>query len=962
MIESSLTLARERYQRGRYAEALRLVTDAAVRTPAGIEERDCILCECLQQQGRYDEALRRAHTALGATLTAERAARYWGVIGRIQQDQANGEQATEALRKGIRAAAKAGDLQTLASLQQLWLVTASSQLGAGLNSAVREAYSVAVRSGDAATLASFHIRLSQLEGQRGAFSESLHHLSLARALLSRSDNVALAATFHVNQACVLGLVGAFDEARRSAEEGAILAEEAGCLRLSMAAAANVAHIAVAAGDLKAAETWLGRAQKAMETLGLVENNLLESLASFALVRGDIEGARQHLLTARAQYNLRGAQWIEEGEAYTLLTELYIARQVDDRARRKEILARLKDVANGQHSPHLQLLSALAEAEANFDETQLPEAHASVATCVRDFPLYTVHRAELNRMAARGLWLAGHRSSAKRKLLRACSIGLTHGSRLTWAQAVTEVRSIDINDTSEAAYSLQHQLEHGEAKFAPLLKSAESSWFRRVPPGGDFKRDDHDGFDEAVAILELADEPELRGREALASAMSLRICHGAALLLHTNSGSRIIASSGWSKPEVHKASKDSKSTRIEVSRSKKRTLELLLSPKPDLRSAFAISGIRRLLEAAAAVEGQKNQRHRLSSLWQHENIVNEPDAVFSSPRMIELMLTARKVAPTRLPVLLLGQTGTGKEVLAKAIHRASARADKVFLAFNCSAVPRDMVESQLFGYRRGAFTSASEDFPGIIRSAEGGTLFLDEIGELSIDLQPKLLRFLETSEVHPLGQGRPVKVDVRVMAATNAELDDLVERKAFREDLYYRLNIVSFQMPPLRERREEIPQLVAHLVMKFEIEENKHSIQVSDELMEYLVLYSWPGNIRQLSNELRRLVAITQSNETLMSEHLSAAIRTTRRSVTTSEDPDAAASPPTGTASPKSLALELEQPLPEAVEALERAMIEHAIARAQGKVEEAARLLGISRKGLFLKRRRWLDEETPSTDV
>jgi DNA-binding NtrC family response regulator len=338
-------------------------------------------------------------------------------------------------------------------------------------------------------------------------------------------------------------------------------------------------------------------------------------------------------------------------------------------------------------------------------------------------------------------------------------------------------------------------------------------------------------------------------------------------------------------------------------------------------------------------------------------------------MIELMMTARKVAATRLPVLLLGPTGTGKEVLARAIHRASPRANKAFLPFNCSAVPRDMVESQLFGYRRGSFTGATDDFLGVIRSAEGGTLFLDEIGELSIDLQPKLLRFLETNEVHPLGEGKPIKVDVRVIAATNADLDDLIERKAFREDLYYRLNIVRFHMPQLCERREEIPPIVMHLLRQYQLEEQKHGIKISDELMEYLLLYKWPGNIRQLSNEFRRLVAMVASNETLTPEHLTPGIRAARRTVPVEPDAEDGETPKTepSAASPAappatSLTLKLEQALPEAVEALERAMIEHALERAEGRVEEAARLLGISRKGLFLKRRRWMGDGTPSGDV
>jgi DNA-binding NtrC family response regulator len=463
----------------------------------------------------------------------------------------------------------------------------------------------------------------------------------------------------------------------------------------------------------------------------------------------------------------------------------------------------------------------------------------------------------------------------------------------------------------------------------------------------------DGFDDAVSILDAIEDAELLAREALASIVALGLSSRAALVIHGDSGIRVLASHGWSKAEAREVGRSSEAIeRIGLPPIDGKRSELVLQPKKDLRSLLAIAGIRKLLEAAKAIEAQQKDQQRLGSLWQPEIIVDEPDAVFSSPQMIELMQTAKKIAATNLPVLLLGATGTGKEVLARAIHRASPRANKVFLPFNCSAVPRDMVESQLFGYRRGSFTGAHVDFPGIIRSAEGGTLFLDEIGELSMDLQPKLLRFLETNEVHPLGEGRPIKVDLRVIAATNADLENLIQLKEFREDLYYRLNIVRFHIPQLCERREEIPPLVMHLVRRFEMDEKKHGIKFSDEVMEYLLLYKWPGNIRQLSNELRRMVAMVGSNETLTAEHLAPAIRATRRTIAV--DPDAPAPEPEteGTTPGANVTLALDQSLPGAVEALERAMIERAIARAGGRLEEAARLLGISRKGLFLKRRRW----------
>src|SRR5919106_6993076 len=218
------------------------------------------------------------------------------------------------------------------------------------------------------------------------------------------------------------------------------------------------------------------------------------------------------------------------------------------------------------------------------------------------------------------------------------------------------------------------------------------------------------------------------------------------------------------------------------------------------------------------------------------------------------------------------------MLARTIHRASDRADKILLPFNCTAVPRDMLESQLFGYRRGSFTGADASFAGVIRSAAGGTLFLDEIAEVPLDVQPKLLRFLETHEIHPLGEPQPIKVDVRVIAATNARLEQLVAEGRFREDLFYRLNVVRLRMPPLRERREESPALVEHFIRRYAEQQKKGRLTLSDEALEYLLLYAWPGNIRQLANEVNRMVAMAEADATLTAAHLSAEIQATRRTI------------------------------------------------------------------------------------
>jgi DNA-binding NtrC family response regulator len=318
-------------------------------------------------------------------------------------------------------------------------------------------------------------------------------------------------------------------------------------------------------------------------------------------------------------------------------------------------------------------------------------------------------------------------------------------------------------------------------------------------------------------------------------------------------------------------------------------------------------------------------------------------------MSEVLKVARRVAPTPLSVLLTGETGTGKEMLARTIHGASDRADKVFLPFNCSAVPRDMLESQLFGYRKGAFTGADASFPGVIRSAAGGTLFLDEIADVPLDVQPKLLRFLETHEIHPLGEPQPITVDVRVVAATNADLEQLVAEGRFREDLFYRLNVVRLKLPPLRERREEIPPLVQHYLRKYAAEHKKGQLSLADETLEYLLLYSWPGNVRQLANEVRRMAAMAEPDAPLTPALLSPEIQASRRTIAAAPASGPEAAPEPGE---PEIRLRLDQPLPAAVEMLEQTMIRNALTRAHGRVEQAAKLLGISRKGLFLKRRRW----------
>jgi len=363
--------------------------------------------------------------------------------------------------------------------------------------------------------------------------------------------------------------------------------------------------------------------------------------------------------------------------------------------------------------------------------------------------------------------------------------------------------------------------------------------------------------------------------------------------------------------------------------------------PGAAARVRLMTIKRVVGIAMEVARSRMSERERAAPWPTQSAEQQLGLICGSERTLELVKTIHRIAATNVTVLLTGETGVGKELFARALHQASSRSDRVFLPFNCSAVQRDMMESQLFGHRRGSFTGAHADAPGLIRSAAGGTLFLDEVGEMAVETQPKLLRFLESGEILALGDTKPQLIDVRIVAATNANLDQLVADGRFREDLYYRLNVIRINIPPLRERREEIPVLVEHFLKKFGQELLKPMLRIADETLEYLVLYRWPGNVRQLANEIRRLVAMAEPGAVLMPAHLADDIAASRRTVPVNTSPRLF----------DEVITRIDQPLSAAVEHIERAAIQRALSMTDGRLDEAAKMLGLSRKGLYLKRQR-----------
>jgi transcriptional regulator with GAF, ATPase, and Fis domain len=291
-------------------------------------------------------------------------------------------------------------------------------------------------------------------------------------------------------------------------------------------------------------------------------------------------------------------------------------------------------------------------------------------------------------------------------------------------------------------------------------------------------------------------------------------------------------------------------------------------------------------------------------------------------------------------LIAGETGTGKELFARAVHLMGANHSRPFIPFNCAAIGSELAESQLFGHRRGSFTGALADNQGVIRAAEGGTLFLDEIGEMTPDLQPKLLRFLQEGEIHPVGESRPITVKVRVVAATNRDLAAEVAAGRFRADLFYRLNIFNIHLPSLRSDRERIKPLIAYYFDCYRRQAGRQGLQMSDEAVEVLRHYDWPGNVRELCAELQRLVWGTSGENVVIPDHLSAQVRQGsggRHGHSMSQIPDKVL--------PGKILIDEYQSYASANDQLAREMLTRALNRCGGNVSKAAEELGMDRTGL-----------------
>lgn len=330
-------------------------------------------------------------------------------------------------------------------------------------------------------------------------------------------------------------------------------------------------------------------------------------------------------------------------------------------------------------------------------------------------------------------------------------------------------------------------------------------------------------------------------------------------------------------------------------------------------------VNKALEVSSLRDENRQLREALGHRYQFDNIIGRSGA------MQEIFATVMRVAPTRATVLLAGESGVGKDLIARAIHFHSPRRDRPFVKINCTAIPENLMESELFGYEKGAFTGANVSKPGKFEQADTGTAFLDEIGDVPASIQVKLLRVLQEREFERLGSNKTLRIDVRVIAATNADLRAALEQGTFREDLYYRLNVVPINIPPLRDRKEDIPFLARHFVEKLAPELGSAATSISEGAIDALMHYHWPGNVRELENVIERSLVLASG----------AALEPA--DIRLDNMPKARA------AAPSAAALDLPEGM--TLDEYEQAIIREAMRKANGNKSQAARLLGLTRNAL-----------------
>jgi hydrogenase-4 transcriptional activator len=947
-------------EQGNGPDAARLLAQAIRQKDLTSDDAAQLRC-ALAEAWLLQDDLKNAADALGSEpsprerLSPSRVSNLWRVHGRIAVAAGEASRGIAFLARALTMAEKAHDSRAI-GLAHYELGLCYRQVGdtAIVREHIAKAASALHAAGDRRHLAMVHSLSGITLAQEGRLDEAMSALKQAERLAVLVEAGDVLATVCGNQANVALMQHRHEQALQLAERSVELQEQAGTPHGLGVALASLGQICVRIGRLKRAEEALNRAldlrtplQFRRETTGAVH----DSLAQIHLIRGAHDNAAQSLARAREAYGeSRTSGW------YQWSMRVLDARVALRRGAAASALATSRALARETGAPAVYVLQAdLLAVEALLALGHRADAQAGLEAIAPriDAAAMSSTWGEYLRLRGRLHAEAGRVNEAYHDFAQSVSVFELLGERYQMALGQLELgrlagsggaRSRSIRHLTDAARIFESLGAAPDLAAAEAALSAASS-----VQTGEYIGAQLDGDDALVRrLVDASAMPALLAREGAAALLEACDATAAAIVVQGAARLRVISASGCDAEgakslaaaalrgassayrllEIESVGQDIDGPRCavlsvprpmaQVARQRFRTLCAVL------RQGFDLCQARERTPDPGGVALERQLEPLL------------PGFVCASAAMQRVTDQIQRLQGNDLTVLITGESGTGKDLVARAIHAGSPRSAAMFLPYNCTSATRELADSQLFGHKRGSFTGAMSDQPGVLRTAVGGTLFLDEVGDLPIDVQPKLLRFLEQGEVLPVGETRPQRVDVRAVAATNADLEQRVADGKFREDLFYRLSVIRIHVPPLRERREEIPHLSTFFLREASERLGKEGVRLSPETLDLFDAFPWPGNVRQLRNEVQRAVALTSPSGLITPDVLSPALATPGGA-------PLAPSPHRPRAPRTTLAA--------AVSKLEREMIEHALQRCRGNVSQTARTLGLTRRGLYLKMER-----------
>jgi DNA-binding NtrC family response regulator/tetratricopeptide (TPR) repeat protein len=960
-LQALLTRAGTSLERGRGADAVQMLA-SALRSSGLTRDEEVALRSMLAEAALLQDDLEQAASALGRppdtfrdTIHPRRLSTLWRLHGRLASARGDQSRAIAMHGRALKQAETAHDSRSI-GLAHYELGQCYRQVGdvAIVREHISKAASALHAAGDRRHLALVHSLSSISLAQLGRYDEAMAALRQAERLASMVQADDVLATVCGNQANVMMLQHRYEQALALAERSVSLHEAHGSGHGLAVALATLGQICVRLGDLIRAEDALHRALDVRSPIQFHETTgaVFDTLAQIHLIRGGYDTASEFLARASEAYGAYGRQ---TSRWYEWSVRVLGARLALRRAALDEAVARVDEILQAGAPPFDALQATLIAAEALTAGNRLGEAEQRLAAAADALDPKVAPAAWGEYLRLRGLLHAKtssgsdayHDFSQSAALLdllgERYQSALSHLAlgRLVAETGARSVAERHLNKALSIFQQLGAERDVDDTRAAQALLTTVGTGQYLISPAD---------ADDAIVrrIVDAAALPDLLGRETAAALLEAASGDCSVIYVVLAGGDvRVVATAGCDDDAARAMARSAASGHAYA----RGTLVveplgrdgegprfgLVASPRPIghpvMRRLRMIAAVARQGFALCAARDRPVAAAGLAVDRSLEPLL--PGFLSASAAMTRVVDQIQRLQGNDLTVLITGESGTGKELVSRAIHVGSHRSAATFLPYNCTTTGRDLADSQLFGHRRGSFTGAVSDQPGLVRTAAGGTLFLDEIGDLPIDVQPKLLRFLEQSEIMPIGETKPQRVDVRVLAATNADLEQRVAEGKFREDLYYRLSVIRIHVPPLRERREEIPHLSTYFLREALERLGKPDVHLSSETLDVFSQYWWPGNVRQLKNEIQRAVAMSSPGGAIEPGHLSPEMGSTRL--------------PAGVA--PSRQLRTVPNLASAVEAMERDLIQTALDRAGGNISETARSLGLTRRGLYLKIRR-----------